>query len=219
TELDPLAIPRAVTLVVAEALISLWHSPEDHEEAPAREHEPVVAAPVAVAPEVDAPRFEVSLFGGARASALPLVGGGVALDVTALSWLGVRADFAASRSAASRVSGQVVASLFDGSVGLDARLTRERWRLRAGVGFRVGYAQLEGVSVDERVVAGSVGGLMFGPQLSAGASWHPLRWLTFGLGVDGGVWAPRLEGEVVNEAPVRIDGLFASVWVSAGVRW
>lgn len=216
TELDPLAVPRAVTLVVAEALTSLWRSPED--KAP----EPVVEVPVVVVvapPVVDEPRFEVALFGGGRVAAVPLFGGGVVLDITALQWLGVRLDFAASRGSANRMSGQVLASLFDGSASLDVRLSREHWLLRIGAGFRVGYALLDGVAVNESVVAGNVGGVLWGPQISAGASWRPLRWLSFGLGADGGLWAPRLEGEVVGEAPVRIDGLFASLWGSAGVRW
>lgn len=216
SELDPLAVPRAVTLVVAEALTSLWRSPGDVAVVVEAPPEVIVEPP---APVREESKFELSLFGGGRVSGLPLFGGGVALDVTALSFFGVRVDFAASRGSASRVSGVVVASLFDGSANVDLRLTREHWMLRGGVGFRVGYALLDGLPVNESVVAGHVSGVMWGPQLSVGASWRPLRWLAFGLGADGGVWAPRLEGEVVGEAPVRIDGLFASLWASAGVRW
>lgn len=217
SELDPLAIPRAVTLVVAEALTSLWRSPED--QAPAVV-EPVAEVPIVVAPPVvGEPRVEVALFGGGRIAALPLFGGGVALDVAVLPWLGVRVDFSASRGSANRVSGQVLASLFDGSAALDVRLSRAHWLLRLGAGLRAGYALLDGLPGNESVVAGSVGGVLWGPQVSAGAAWRPLRWLSFGIGADGGVWAPRLEGEVVGEAPVRIDGLFASLWGSAGIRW
>ncbi|MCK8255717.1 hypothetical protein LW972_17940, partial [Erwinia amylovora] len=79
---------------------------------PVKEELPSVVAPP---PPVEAPRFELALFGGGRVAALPLFGGGVVLDVAALSWLGVRVDFAESRGSASRVSGQVFASLFDGS--------------------------------------------------------------------------------------------------------
>lgn len=212
--LDPLAVPRAVTLVVAEALTALWRSPETQ---PA----PIVEAPApppVLEPGPAAPRFEFALLGGARLAALPLFGGGVTFDVTALPWLGVRFDVTAWRGSAQRAAGRVVSTLLDCSAGVDLRWAREHVALRGGVGLRVGYVWLTGVPGDGFVGRG-VGGALWGPQVSVGASWRPVTWLSFGVGADGGLWAPRVEGEVVDAAPVRIDGLFASLWLSAGVRW
>jgi hypothetical protein len=160
SDLAPLAVPRAVALVVAEAVGQLWRSPR--QPAP----EPEVVAPVAPppTPAVTPARFHLALLGAGRAAGLLLVGGGVAFDMRLLKWLGLRADVEALHGRALRAGGQVWATQVDGGVTLDARAQWEHWLLRAGLGLRVGQGALGGLPAAGRV-AGNVRGLLWGPQL------------------------------------------------------
>lgn len=233
SDVDALAVPRTVALVVAEAVARLWSSP------PAEPPPPPVEAPPAPLPPPAPPpppaplpppaprgaptpvagpgRVQLGLFGVSRSGAVPLFGGGLAADVRLWRWVGMRLDVAALRGEAPRASGSVLATLIDGGVTFDARLERARWMVRGGVGLRGGLGELKGLPA-EGYVGTATQGVLWGPQAGVSGEWRPWRWLGLGLGLDGAVWAPRLEGTVVGESPVRVGGVFGALWFSAGVR-
>jgi len=213
-ELAPLAIPRAVTLVVAEALTRLWAAPPV--EPPMVVEAPPPQAPV---PVVERRHFELSVLAVGRVATVPLFGGGLVVDLPLLRWLGLRVDVNLTRGQALRTAGTVTATLVDAAATFDVRHDTGRWLVRAGLGLRAGLAVLDGHPLTPDVVGGTSLGALWGPQVAVSAAWRPASFLTLGLGVDGGLWAPRLEGTVLAEAPVRLEGPFASVWASAGVRW
>ncbi|MFY0570212.1 hypothetical protein ACN28E_41205 [Archangium lansingense] len=229
SEVDALAVPRTVALVVAEAVARLWSSPPaEPPPPPAEPPPPPVAAPPAVpqappvpqgapAPVTEPGRVQLGLFGVSRSGAVPLFGGGLAADVRLWRWVGMRLDVAALQGEALRASGSVLATLVDGGVSFDARIERARWMVRGGVGLRGGLGVLEGRPAEGHVGAVTQG-VLWGPQVGVSGEWRPWRWLGLGLGLDGVVWAPRLEGTVVGESPVRFGGVFGALWLSAGVR-
>lgn len=213
TEVAPMAVARAVTLVVAEALPELWRAPEVQQEAlpvPAVE-KPVVSDTVL--------RFEISPLIALRIGSVLTAGGGLLFDAALLPWLGLRVDAIALTGSRARTQGMVFATTVDGGVMIDARIDRPRWMFRGGLGARGGYARLEGVPKGTFQNPRTVEGFMWGPQVGVSAEVRPFNHLAIGLGVDGGLWASRIEGLVIGEQPVRIDGFFGTVWVSVGVRW
>lgn len=234
-----LAVPRTVALLVAEAVARLWSSPPAEpppppveappppQDAPALQDSPLPqdSPPPQDAPAPQAPpapiaepgRVQLGLFGVGRSGAVPLLGGGLAADVRLGSWVGMRLDVALLQGGSQRASGSVSATLVDGSVTFDARAERARWMVRAGVGLRGGLGVLEGLPAEGHVGAVTQG-VLWGPQVGVSGEWRPWGWLALGLGLDGAIWAPRLEGTVVGESPVRVGGAFGSLWFSGGVR-
>ncbi|QRO00082.1 hypothetical protein JRI60_14210 [Archangium violaceum] len=227
SDISGLAVPRTVALLVAEAVARLWSSPPAEPPHPPVEAPPAPQAPPppptppapqgAPAPIAEPGRVQLGLFGVGRSGAVPLFGGGLAADVRLGSWVGMRLDVASLRGGAQRASGSVSATLVDGGVTFDVRAERARWMVRGGVGLRGGLGVLKGLPAEGHVGAVTQG-VLWGPQVGVSGEWRPWRWLALGLGLDGAVWAPRLEGTVVGESPVRVGGAFGSLWFSGGVR-
>jgi|GEM_PF-4670453 len=239
SDVSALAVPRTVALLVAEAAARLWSSPPAEpplppvepppppelppppEFTPPPELPPVLQAPptlqAPLAPIVEPGRVQLGLFGVGRVGELSLFGGGLAADVRLGSRVGLRFDVAALRGRAQRASGSVLATLVDGGVTLDVRTERERWMVRGGVGLRCGLGELKGLPAEGHVGA-VTRGVLWGPQAGVSGEWRPWGWLALGLGLDGGVWVPRLDGTVVGESPVRVVGAFGALWFSGGVR-
>ncbi|WP_163869993.1 hypothetical protein [Myxococcus eversor] len=237
SDVSALAVPRTVALLVAEAAARLWSSPPAEpllppvepplelpppsELLPPPELPPVVQVPSTLeappVPIAEPGRLQFGLFGVGRLGELPLLGGGLAADVRLGSWVGLRFDVAALRGRAQRASGSVLATLVDGGVTFDVRTERERWMVRGGVGLRCGLGELEGLPAEGHVGA-VTRGVLWGPQAGVSGEWRPWGWLGLGLGLDGGVWVPRLDGTVVGESPVRVVGAFGALWFSVGVR-
>ncbi|MFY2557158.1 hypothetical protein ACN469_05960 [Corallococcus terminator] len=228
-----LAVPRTVALLVAEAAARLWSSPPAEpplppveippppEALPPLEAPPVPLAPptlqVPPAPMAEPGRGQLGLFGVGRLGEVVLLGGGLSADVRLGSWVGLRLDVAALRGEAQRASGLVLATLVDGGFTFDLRAERAGWMVRGGVGLRGGLGVLEGLP-EEGHVGAVTRGVLWGPQAGVSGEWRPWSWLALGLGVDGGIWAPRLDGTVVDESPVRVGGAFGALWFSGGVR-
>ncbi|MCP3168051.1 hypothetical protein [Myxococcus qinghaiensis] len=233
SDVSALAVPRTVALLVAEAAARLWSSPPAEPPLPPVEPPPPLELPpppelppVPQAPPtlqalpvpIDEPgRVQLGLFGVGRLGEVPLLGGGLAADVRLGSRVGLRLDVAALRGSAQRTSGSVLATLVDGGVTFDVRTERERWMVRGGVGLRCGLGELEGLPSEGHVGA-VTRGVLWGPQAGVSGEWRPWGWLALGLGLDGGVWVPRLDGTVVGESPVRVGGAFGALWFSGGVR-
>ncbi len=227
SDVSTLAVPRTVALVVAEAVARLWSSPPAEPPPPPVEAPPPPPAPPTLpappapqappAPIAEPGRVQLGLFGVGRSGAVPLFGGGLAADVRLGSWVGMRLDVAALRGEAQRTSGSVLATLVDGGFTFDARAERARWMIRGGVGLRGGIGVLKGRPAEGHVGAVTQG-VLWGPQAGVSGEWRPSGWLALGLGLDGVVWAPRLEGTVVGESPVRVGGAFGALWFSGGVR-
>ncbi len=211
--LSPIAQPRAVALMVAEALTRLREAPVVSATAPP----PIVSLPANEPREL--PRAQVGVVGLGRLHASFVgLGGGVAAAVRLWRWLGLRFDAASVQGTATRASGVVFATELDGGVTLDARLETERWLLRFGVGLRAGRGSLEGRPSSGNV-GGTVVGVLWGPQAGLSGEWHPVELVSLALGVDAGLWAPRLEGRVLDESAVQLGGLFGTAWVAVGLRW
>ncbi|MCY1022562.1 hypothetical protein [Pyxidicoccus sp. MSG2] len=229
SDVSTLAVPRTVALLVAEAVARLWSSPPAEPPHPPVEALPPPQAPpppqaspppppqAPPAPIAEPGRVQFGLFGVGRSGTVPLLGGGLAADVRLGSWVGMRLDVAALRGGAQRASGSVLATLVDGGITFDARAERARWMVRGGVGLRGGLGVLKGLPAEGHVGAVTQG-VLWGPQVGVSGEWRPRGWLALGMGLDGVVWAPRLEGTVVGESPVRVGGAFGALWFSGGVR-
>ena len=212
--MDPLAAPRTVSLVVAEALATVWATPEKEE---THLPEPV---PAAVAEPVEVlPRFEVGLDGTARAGTWPSFGGGLFFDARLLPWLGLRVSGGVARGSSTRAAGVVLGTLVDGAVLIDARWDQRHWLLRGGLGVRAGVARLEGVPDQMDTESGSVSAPMVAPEVAAGVEFRPVTFLGVGVNAEGGWWTRGLEGLVTDEGPARISGFFGLFSLSLGVRW
>ncbi|MDX2010780.1 MAG: hypothetical protein SFW67_11335 [Myxococcaceae bacterium] len=204
---------RTVALVVADAMAQ---APPPAVPSPPPAPAPVVPA----APPLDVQPFRgaVSVLGLVRSGAAVHGGAALVVEWAWLQWLGGHADVCFATATVSRAGGAVVSTMVDGAVGLDVRWAAGPVQLRAGPGLRVGGAALEGRPGPERV-GGLVTGVMWGPQVSVGASLVPVARLVVSAFVDGGLWAPRLRGEVFGDAPVETAGPVVTAGLGVGWRW
>lgn len=203
---------RTVALVLAEVM----SAPPTTVEVP--KAPPPVVEPVTSVPAVENER-PVLLTAGFTVRTLERVqlGGTVGVALTFLEWLGLHVDVSMVTAQVVRPGGRVQATSIDGAVGLDLRWSPGLVTLRLGPGFRFGWSALSGLPEAGRI-GGQVSGVMWGPQVSLGATMRPAGW-AFALngGVDVGWWAPQLSGSVFGASPVVVAGPFGAF--TLGVGW
>lgn len=203
---------RTVALLLAETMTS----PPPTVAPVAPKPPPVELAPRASTP---APARSAMFTAGfvVRTLERPQLGASIGVELALSRWFGLHVDLVGLTATVPRAGGRVQATSFDVGPGVDVRLILDTVTLRAGPGVRLGVSLLEGRAAEGRI-AGTVAGLMWGPQLALGARVAPARLgVAFTVALEAGWWAPKLTGEVFGEGPVEVAGPFGALTV--GVGW
>ncbi|MBK6695439.1 MAG: hypothetical protein IPG50_24985 [Myxococcales bacterium] len=228
---------RALALAAAELVAASWAeaaiNPEPKVEPagpppPKVEREtvaarvPVVATVVAPANTLGTPRkrhaLSVAAAGKSVVGEINQFGGTLryAGDLTERRLgLGVSLDLSAVQGRTRVELGGVAASVVDVAGGLHGfALVGDRWKVRGGVGLRVGSARLEGIpSTVGGAAADSVASVFSAPHGALGLLFQTESALFVEGGVEGGIILSGPVGRVV--APGRVDTVaFAGVYVA-----
>ncbi|MCU0695994.1 MAG: hypothetical protein MUC96_05645 [Myxococcaceae bacterium] len=224
-DLPPLALARALALMLAESVVEAWASPPV-----VRPPEPVPTPPAPVAPAVALPvtpeppptlplpplstrsadsRLDVDVSGVVRGGG-PLRAGPMAQATVWLHWLGARVDLAYLRGGPPR-SVTVIVDTGEAALAVTGRLRLSWLSLEAAAGARLGF-----VALRSRETERTVSGFLLGPTTSLTALAHPWAGLRVGVSLEGGLWNAEVRGRLFDEDDVVVGGWWWGVRLHLG---
>lgn len=206
---------RVLSLAAIELLKDLQSVQPASEPAPSRpEPEPARPAP----PREPLPSVRLMAAGAINSFELerPLAGGGISVDYLRLGRLGLRLQFDVAVGDRDFDLGSADLRLMTLSAQAGYLAIHETWTGRAFVGYRFGNGRIAGQRAPGSFSReGTVAGVCGGPLVSGGLGLRSGSWVGE-VAAELGLVSFPLEGQVEDQAPVRLGGYWLGASLNVG---